>query len=78
MKFIFLGDVVGEPGRDTVRAAIPILRERYKPDFFVVNGEVGLSGAQEASAFLAAFEQIFERYGARRWSIVKEKAHCLP
>ncbi len=44
MKFIFLGDVVGEPGRDTVRAAIPILKERYKPDFFVVNGENAAGG----------------------------------
>jgi metallophosphoesterase (TIGR00282 family) len=44
MKFIFLGDVVGEPGRDTVRAAIPILRERYQPDFFVVNGENAAGG----------------------------------
>jgi metallophosphoesterase (TIGR00282 family) len=44
MKFIFLGDVVGEPGRDTVRAAIPLLRERYQPDFFVVNGENSAGG----------------------------------
>src|ERR1700744_1164119 len=39
MKFIFLRDVVGDPGRDPIRAAIPLLREQYKPDFFVVNGE---------------------------------------
>jgi metallophosphoesterase (TIGR00282 family) len=39
MKIIFLGDVVGEPGRDTVRAVIPLLRDKYAPDFFVVNGE---------------------------------------
>ena len=44
MKFIFLGDVVGEPGRDTVRAAIPALKERFKPDFFVVNGENAAGG----------------------------------
>ena len=44
MKLIFLGDVVGEPGRDTVRHAIPILRERYSPDFFVVNGENSAGG----------------------------------
>jgi len=44
MKLIFLGDVVGEPGRDTVRAAIPLLRERYQPDFFVVNGENSAGG----------------------------------
>ena len=44
MKLIFLGDVVGEPGRDTVRAAIPVLRERFSPDFFVVNGENAAGG----------------------------------
>ena len=44
MKFIFLGDVVGEPGRDTVRAAIPLLLETYAPDFFVVNGENAAGG----------------------------------
>jgi metallophosphoesterase (TIGR00282 family) len=44
MKLIFLGDVVGEPGRDTIRAAIPLLREKYKPDFFVVNGENAAGG----------------------------------
>jgi metallophosphoesterase (TIGR00282 family) len=44
MKFIFLGDVVGEPGRDAVRLAIPHLRERYQPDFFVVNGENAAGG----------------------------------
>ena len=44
MKVVFLGDVVGEPGRDTVRAAIPVLKERYAPDFFVVNGENAAGG----------------------------------
>lgn len=44
MKLIFLGDVVGEPGRDAVRAAIPLLRERFQPDFFVVNGENAAGG----------------------------------
>ena len=44
MKLIFLGDVVGEPGRDTIRAAIPVLRERFRPDFVVVNGENSAGG----------------------------------
>ncbi len=44
MKLIFLGDVVGEPGRDVVREAIPALRERFAPDFFVVNGENAAGG----------------------------------
>ena len=44
MKLIFIGDVVGEPGRDTMRAAIPALRERFSPDFVVVNGENAAGG----------------------------------
>jgi metallophosphoesterase (TIGR00282 family) len=39
MRVVFLGDVVGEPGRDVVKAAIPLLRASHAPDFFVVNGE---------------------------------------
>ncbi len=45
MKFVFLGDVVGEPGRDTIRAVIPILRNRFEPDFFIVNGENAAGGS---------------------------------
>jgi metallophosphoesterase (TIGR00282 family) len=36
---LFLGDVVGEPGRRAVVEALPTLRERYSPDFVVANGE---------------------------------------
>jgi metallophosphoesterase (TIGR00282 family) len=44
VNVIFLGDVVGEPGRDVVRAAIPFLKEKYSVDFFVVNGENAAGG----------------------------------
>ena len=44
MRVIFLGDVVGEPGRDAVRLALPGLREKYQPDFVVVNGENAAGG----------------------------------
>jgi len=44
MKLIFIGDVVGEPGRETVKAAVPRLIERYEPDFIVVNGENAAGG----------------------------------
>jgi len=44
MRFVFLGDVVGEPGREAVKAAVPRLEERYSPDFFVVNGENSAGG----------------------------------
>ena len=41
---LFLGDVVGEPGRDAVRDALPRLRDRHRPLFTVVNGENAAGG----------------------------------
>jgi metallophosphoesterase (TIGR00282 family) len=39
VRLLFVGDVVGAPGRKVLAAALPGLRERYAPDFVVVNGE---------------------------------------
>jgi metallophosphoesterase (TIGR00282 family) len=39
LKILFLGDVVGEPGRSAVIEAIPHLREEFNIDFVIVNGE---------------------------------------
>ena len=44
MRLIFLGDVVGRSGRKAVLAELPRLRERYSPDFVVVNGENSAGG----------------------------------
>lgn len=43
-SLLFLGDIVGKSGRNAVRAALPGLRERFKPLFVVVNGENAASG----------------------------------
>ena len=39
MKFICLGDVVGEIGTDAVRKGLPSLIGKYGADLVVVNGE---------------------------------------
>lgn len=39
-----MGDVVGRPGRDILRAKLPALRRRYSPDFIVVNAENAAGG----------------------------------
>jgi len=39
MRILFVGDVVGRPGRDAVTALLPALRERLEVDACVVNGE---------------------------------------
>jgi metallophosphoesterase (TIGR00282 family) len=44
MRVLFIGDVVGKPGRRGLRAAMPELRERYSPDLIVVNGENSAGG----------------------------------
>ena len=38
-RLLFLGDIVGEPGRAAVAATLPKLIDRYSPDIVVANGE---------------------------------------
>ena len=50
MKILFLGDVMGRAGRRAISENLPRLRDQWKLDFVVVNGEnatsgMGLSGA---------------------------------
>ena len=44
MRLLFVGDVVGGIGRRTLRALLPQLRDRHRPDFVVVNGENAAGG----------------------------------
>jgi len=44
MKVLFIGDVVGSPGRQGLREALPALRERHAPDLVIVNGENSAGG----------------------------------
>jgi len=43
-RVLFVGDVVGEPGRVAVREKLPELRERYRADLVIVNGENSAGG----------------------------------
>lgn len=44
MRVIFIGDVVGEPGRNAVRDLLPVAKGRFAPDFVVINGENAAGG----------------------------------
>src|ERR1700757_3557851 len=44
LTVLFLGDVVGEPGRAAVIARMPELKDKYALDFVVVNGENAAGG----------------------------------
>jgi metallophosphoesterase (TIGR00282 family) len=58
MRLLFIGDVVGSPGREGFAAAMPSLREEHKPDLVVVNGENSAGGvgvtAETADELFAA------------------------
>lgn len=44
-KILFIGDVVGRPGRTFLAEKLPELRERYQADFLIANGENAAAGA---------------------------------
>jgi 2',3'-cyclic-nucleotide 2'-phosphodiesterase len=44
MRLLFLGDIVGRPGRQAVIEALPGLRARYALDFVAINGENAAGG----------------------------------
>ena len=44
MRLLFLGDIVGRPGRQAVIDALPGLRQRFALDFVVINGENAAGG----------------------------------
>jgi len=45
MRFLFIGDVVGSPGVEIVKKAVPVLREREHLDFVVANAENASGGS---------------------------------
>ena len=57
MRVLFIGDIVGKPGRTGLARAMPELRERHSPDLVVANGEnvAGGLGITEKTA-----KQLFE------------------
>lgn len=44
IRILFLGDVVGQPGRSTVIEQLPALKQRDSVDFIIVNGENAAGG----------------------------------
>jgi metallophosphoesterase (TIGR00282 family) len=42
--FLFLGDIIGRPGRRALKKFLPVLREKYNPSLIVANGENAAGG----------------------------------
>ncbi|MBV8794006.1 MAG: YmdB family metallophosphoesterase [Hyphomicrobiales bacterium] len=57
MRLLFIGDVVGRSGRAALLEQVPILRDRWRLDFVVVNGENAAGG-------FGLTEAIFEEFVA--------------
>jgi len=45
MRLLFIGDIVGKPGREAVTALVPKLRAERSIDFVIANGENAAAGA---------------------------------
>ena len=45
VKLLFIGDIVGQPGRNAVRQILPKLREQHDLDFVIANGENSAGGS---------------------------------
>jgi metallophosphoesterase (TIGR00282 family) len=39
LRILFIGDVVGSPGRRILRECLPALKEQYRPNLVIANGE---------------------------------------
>lgn len=44
MNLLFIGDVVGSPGREMVKEYLPKLKEKYRPHVTIINGENAAGG----------------------------------
>ena len=45
MKLLFIGDIVGQPGRNAVKELLPGLRQEHRLDFVIANGENSAGGS---------------------------------
>ena len=45
MKILFIGDIVGQPGRRAVAELLPKLRPELRLDFVIANGENSAGGS---------------------------------
>lgn len=45
MKILFIGDIVGSPGRDAIKQLLPGLKKEYALDFIIANAENAAGGS---------------------------------
>ena len=57
-KILFVGDIVGKPGRNALRQVLPLWKEQYKPDAVIVNVENMAHGKGVTEATMANIEDL--------------------
>lgn len=58
MILLFIGDVVGKPGREILHRQLPLLVDRYRADYVVVNVENAAGGFGVTPEVLAELEDL--------------------
>lgn len=63
MNILFIGDIIGAPGREKVEDILPVLKREYSIDFTVANGEnsaggIGLTKTSADELFAAGVDVI--------------------
>ena len=58
LKIMFIGDVVGSPGRDMVKKYVPQLKDKYRPNITIINGENAASGKGITASIYKQFLEI--------------------
>ncbi len=56
MKILFIGDIVGSPGREAVKKLLPELKKEYRLNFVIANAENAAGGS---GITLAVAEELF-------------------
>ena len=52
MKILFIGDIVGKPGREAVGGLLPVLKKEYSVDFVIANAENAAGGSGVTPAIM--------------------------
>jgi metallophosphoesterase (TIGR00282 family) len=55
MNILFIGDVVGSPGRDMIKTYLPKLKSKYQPQVTIINGENAAAGRGITEEIARAF-----------------------
>ena len=58
IKIIFLGDIVGKIGRQTVTKNLPALKKKFKPDLVIANAENIAHGSGVTAATLTEMKEV--------------------